>query len=200
MFFLCLSVNDARSPNVERGSRSSNWTRHDHASLTESVTLRQGFKSHGWLSVEHGKENLILSYCCNICAVVIQHHASLMKALLRHWARTAARLLAPFWSFALTKNKCQWFWALFYSRVKTVQMQVSQPDTQTDAVFLILFVTARCGVWISYRQFSDLLELDLAVLMLVHCQWKKWWCCNIKRVSNILADDSTTTMTVSNLI
>lgn len=126
MFFLCLSVNDARSPNVERGSRSSNWTRHDHASLTESVTLRQGFKSHGWLSVEHGKENLILSYCCNICAVVIQHHASLMKALLRHWARTAARLLAPFWSFALTKNKCQWFWALFYSRVKTVQMQVSQ--------------------------------------------------------------------------
>lgn len=52
--------------------------------LTESVTLRQGFKSHGWLSVEHGKENLILSYCCNICAVVIQHHASLMKALLRH--------------------------------------------------------------------------------------------------------------------
>lgn len=31
--------------------------------LTESVTLRQGFKSHGWLSVEHGKENLILSYC-----------------------------------------------------------------------------------------------------------------------------------------
>lgn len=145
-FFVCLCVNDARSPNVELGSRSSNWTCHEHASLTECVTLRQGFNSHGWLSAEHGKENLILSYCCNICAVVIQYHASLMKALLRHWTRTTARLLALFLSFALTKNKCRWVWALFYSRVETVQMQVSQSDTQTDAVSLILFLTARCGV------------------------------------------------------
>lgn len=69
-----------------------------------------------WLSAEHGKENLILSYCCNICAVVIQHHASLMKALLRHQCCILDIVLnGSLWSLnILDSSVICWNWILLF--------------------------------------------------------------------------------------